>query len=287
MPPAPPGAFAYLPAEAWYWNGFPLQDPNGSYNIATMGGSRFSVPVLRGQNYTVPYNAGQSWRAKFPDQRTITLSMWTDGRGTPSTFPSTDPRLSFNNNIQSLRQQFWTRNAGGSVQGQLQRNWYLTQGIPKLVTSTAMAEIAGSMDLTMNGRTDAAFSVDLLLADPYFYGAQQIQAITGTGSITGLGEGIAGEGYPSAVSSFTVKLTTACTVTNNTAGVSFTFAGGANYPVTVDILNLTAVDSSSVNWVSGITHSGSRMWMCVLPGNNSISVNNGATATFTFNDCYM
>ena len=102
--------------------------------------------------------------------------MWMDGSGSAAGWPAADNRLAFNNNWQALRQAFFTRGAiSGSIQGQLQRNWYLTQGTNKLVTSTAMAEIAGSMDLAMNGRFGAAFTVDLLLADPYFYGAQRIQ----------------------------------------------------------------------------------------------------------------
>lgn len=220
----------------------------------------------------------------------MTLLMWTNGSATPTQFPATDQRLAFNNNWQSLRQMFWTRGPGGSVQGQLQRNWYLTQGgTNKLVTSTTMAEIAGSMDPAMQGRTGASFSVDLLLSDPYFYGAQQVQAVTGTGTtLTGLGEGIVGEGYPSAVNAFTVAITGPCTVTNATAGVSFTFAGGTpTFPVTIDILNNTAVDSGGANWISSITHAGSRMWMCILPGVNSINVNGGATATFKWNDAYI
>ena len=58
----------------------------------------------------------------------------------------------------------------------------------------------------MNGRTGAAFTVDLLLADPYFYGAQRTQAITTSGgTITGLGEGVVGDGFATAVNSFTVS----------------------------------------------------------------------------------
>lgn len=236
----------------------------------------------------MPYRAGQAWRAKFPDQRTITLAMWLNGAATASVaYPAADPRLAFNNNLQQLRQQLWARGAGGSLQGQLQRNWYLTQGTNKLVTSTAMAEVAGSMDLTMSGRLHAGFSVDFLLADPYFYGAQQTQACTGASTTcTALGEGVVGEGYSSAVNAFTVQLSAACTVTNGTAGVAFSFAqAGAQYPVTVDVLSCTVTDNAGINQVAGLTHSGSRFWMALLPGANIITVSAG-TATFRWNDCY-
>ena len=285
-----PDAFSYSPDEAWYWNGLPLQSAYGAWNLATMGGSRFGVPVFRGQNYETPYRSGQNWRAKFPDSRTVTLTFWVDGQGqhSSSTYPAADPRLAWNNNLQQLRQAFFSMNAGGSAQGQLTRNWYLTQsGTSKLVTSTAMGELAGSMDLAMNGRTSAGFSVDLLLADPHFYGARVIQACTGgSTTVTGLGEGVAGLGYPSAVAGFTVTLSAAATVANTTAGVSFTVTPGPAFPVTVDVLAGTVTDNGGANVISSLSHIGARTWMAILPGANTFSVSAG-TATLTYNDCYV
>lgn len=281
--------------EAWYWtppggSQLPLQSAYGAWNIASMGGSRFGVPVFRGQNYEVPYRAGQSFRQKFPDSRTITLAFWADGMGLHSTsaYPAADQRLAFNSNLQQLRQAFFAMNATGSAQGQLQRNWYIMQsGSATLVQATAMAELAGSMDLTMNGRTNAAFSVDLLLADPFFYGGTKTHACTGAStSLTGLGEAVAGLGWPSAVSAFTVSLSQAAQVTNTTAGVSFNFTGSASFPVTVDVLNETVTDSSGANRIGQLTHTGARTWMALLPGVNVIAVSAG-TATFTWNDVYI
>jgi hypothetical protein len=291
--PTPPAQVPYgSPAELWYWNGLALQDPYGGWNISTFGGSRFALPVLRGQNVAAPYRAGQGWKSKYPDARTVTLTMWADGQGfggSSGSYPSgNDPRLSFNSNWQQLRQAFWTRNALGSVQGQLQRNWYYKQGgTATLVQSTAMAEIAGSMDLTMNSRTNAAFSVDLLLSDPYFYGAQQSHAVTTAGAnLTGLGEGIAGEGFPSAVNSFTVTLSGAATVQNTTAGTSFTVLSGPVFPVVVDVLNNTVTDHTGASVPGYFSHTGSRLWACIMPGTNAIAVSAG-TATWTWNDVYV
>ncbi len=288
--PAAPSQFAYNnPQEFWYYNAVPLQDPHGAWNISTLGGSRFGLPVLRGQNIPGPYRAGQSWKSKYPDARTITLTMWTDGQGlggSGGSYPATDQRLAFNSNWQTLRQMFWQRNAGGSVLGQLQRNWYVYQsGSPTLVTSTALAEIAGSMDLTMNGRTNGAFSVDLLLSDPYFYGAQQSQSVSGSGTCRALGEGVVGEGFPSSVSSFTVRMTAPGTVTNTTAGTSITIGAGPSFPVTVDVLNNTVTDNGGANQIGFFSHSGSRLWFCLMPGSNTITTTAG-TATVVWNDCY-
>lgn len=287
MPQAPVGA--YSPNEIWSWNGMPLS--TSYYNVATFGGSRFGLPTNRGQDYQVPYRAGQLWRAKYPDERTVTLTMWTDSQMSANqSYPALDPRRAFNDNWQALRAAFFTRGAQGGLQGQLQRNWYLTQsGTPTMVTSTAMAEIAGSMDPTMNGRTSAAFSVDLLLSDPYFYGTARTQTITTAGgTITALGEGVVGEGFNSAVNSFTVKISQASTVTNSTAGVSVTHSGAGvvTWPVTIDVLRYTALDAVGNNVVGGLTHVGSRMWQCLVSGANVIAVTAG-TAIFAWNDAYV
>ena len=82
MPSLPPPRTPYgAPEELWYFQGNALQDPFGAWSISTMGGSRFGLPVLRGQNVAVPYRAGQSWQPKFPDARTVSLTMWTSGQG--------------------------------------------------------------------------------------------------------------------------------------------------------------------------------------------------------------
>jgi hypothetical protein len=287
MPQAPVGA--YSPNEIWYWNGLALNQPY--WNIATFGGSRFGLPTGRGQDYVVPYRSGQLWRPKYLDERTITLTMWTDSQMSANqSYPAGDPRRAFNDNWQQLRAAFLVRGSLGGLQGQLQRNWWLTVGgTPAMVTSTAMAEIAGSMDPTMNGRTSAAFSVDLLLSDPHFYGPLRTQAVTTAGgTITSNGEGVVGEGFPSAVNSFTISITAPCQVTNTTAGVSVTHngTGVASYPVVIDVLHYTATDNAGNNCVGGLTHVGSRLWQCLVPGANTIAVSAG-TATFAWHDAYV
>lgn len=293
-------ASAWNPAEIWAWNGTPLNAPY--WNVSTWGGSRFGLPTLRGQDVEVPYKAGQRWRSKYPNERAMTLNMWTAGIDPATAQPAADTRLAFNNNWLRLRQMFWARGASGSQQGRLQRQWYITQaGSSGIVTATALAEIAGSMEPTMQGRTSAAFTVDLMLADPYFYGAPVSQVIgTAGGTITNYGEGVAGEGFPSPVSSFTVAVTQGpVTITNITAGVSLIYnAPVTAAPVTIDVLRQTATDPGGHNLTANIQHAGARTWMALLgqgsldasgspvAGTNVITVSAG-TATFTFTPPYV
>ena len=129
--------------------------------------------------------------------------------------------------------------------------------------------------------------MDLLLADPYFYGPVVTQAITTAGgTITSFGEGVAGEGFPSAVSAFTVTCSAPCTVSNVTAGVSFAVTAGPAFPVVVDVLNYTVTDAGGVNQVAHFFHAGSRLWMCLVNGANTIT-NSAGTATFSFTPPYV
>jgi hypothetical protein len=299
-------------AEYWEWtptlpsgslgSAVSLQQP--WLGIGTVGGSRFGLPTLRGQDYEIPFRAGMSWRAKYPNSRNITLVMWTAGVDQTATdiYTSADPITAWNNNWQSIRQMFWCRTPMGSAQGRLGRRWHVSyQGAgASTKLAYAMAEVAGSLDPTMTGRTRSDFSADLLLSDPYFYDSTpQSQTCTYNTpkSITGYGEGIVGEGFPSAVNAFTVTLNgplTVPTLTNSTLGVALTYNGtiASGHSVTFDVLRFTAVTDTGANVVSSVVHSGARMWMAVGNGANSLllSSTNGSdtgNAVLAFNDCYV
>ncbi len=201
--------------EWWSWT--PPDGPEISLaqpwmTVSTFGGSRLGLPTLRGNDYEVPFRGGLQHRQKYPNARTVSMVMEVNGTDPATGQPATsDQILAWNNNFQYIRAAMWTRDPLGSVQGILTRRWYLTQGTnpPAVVAASAMGELGGSMDPSMTGRTRADFTVDVVLADPYFYGAQQ-SATIGAGAtvvLNALGEGIVGEGYASTVSSFTCQLT--------------------------------------------------------------------------------
>jgi hypothetical protein len=286
--------------EFWQWNGVSLNMP--MWNLTTWGGSRQDAPTLRGQNYVVAYRAGQMWRAKMPDQRTLSMAMWAAGIDQNTGLPAADQRLAFNSNFQQLRSMFWAQGVGGSAQGALTRRWYVTQGgSPVVVAATAQAEVAGTMQPVMTGRTRADFTVDLLLADPYFYGAQQTQSLAynSPANVTNLGDGAIGFGQPSVTSgvNFTIQLNgplTSPKLTNSTAGVSVTasYTIAAGHSCLLDVLNYTAVDDASASHIGVVSHTGARPWMILLPGTNVMqltSANGGDTgsALLTWSPPYL
>lgn len=210
--------------------------------------------------------------------------MWAAGIDQTTGNPAADQRLAWNNNWQQIRAMFWQRNALGSQQSVLTRRWYVTQqGTPQVVVGQANAEIAGTMEPTMTGRTRATFSVDLLLSDPYFYGVQQSQTIpyNANTSVTNLGEGLVGEASGPFTLTFNGPLTNP-TLTNTSLGISVslgtTVAAGHN--VTLDTVAYTATTDTGAREDYLVTHSGSRMWMTLDNGSNTLrltSTNGGDT----------
>jgi hypothetical protein len=264
--------------EYWTWNGTSLNQ--AWWNIATIGGSRYSLPVLRGSNYTVPFQTGQVQRPKFADSRVITLLMWV--AGVNQTTGNPDPSnqiLAWNNNYQQLRAMFWQMAANGSQQGELVRQWDITQnGSTAIVSATANAEIASTMEPTMTGRTRADMSIDFLLADPYFYGNEQSQTLTRNNptNVTNLGEGVAGEASEGFLTvTFNGTLTNP-TLTNSTAGVSVTYSGsiasGSSNAVSLDCVNFLASSTNAGNVIGNVQHAGARRWMVLLSGTNSLEL---------------
>jgi hypothetical protein len=301
--------------EWWSWtpqNGPEISLAQPWLTISTFGGSRFGLPTLRGSDYEVAFRAGMQHRQKYPNSRTVSLVMAVSGTDPDTGLPATDDQiLAWNNNFQYIRQAMWTRDPLGSVQGMLTRRWYLTQPgqPPAVVAATATGELGGSMDPAMTGRTRADFTTDVVLADPYFYGAAQSVTIAAgaTAVLAPLGEGIVGEGYASQVNSFTCLLNgplTTPTVRNAIAGpngVQFTYLGtvAPGEVVTVDFLAFTATSSLGPNVAGQVKHAGARFWFCLvpspdpaLPAANPVSlttlnaVDNG-TATLQWNDCYV
>lgn len=286
--------------EFWDWNGTSLN--REFWNITTFGGSRQDLPLLRGGNYTVAYRAGQMWRPKQPDQRKITLAMWTAGVSQSTLLPGTDQRLDFNTNFQNLRSLFWTQGNFGSALGSLTRRWRIVQsGVSQLVSGIAQAEIAGTMTPSMSGRTRADFAVDFILADPYFYGVSQTQALpyNSAQTVNNLGDGVVGFGQPSGFGGtpFTVQLNgplTSPTLTNLTTGVSVTvgYTITAGHFCTLDVMSYTAVDDTGTSHLGVVSHAGARPWMILAEGNNSLkltSVNGGdtGTASLTWSPPYL
>lgn len=150
----------------WSVDGVSLQ--TYATNITNLGDSRLAPPPLRGSDVVIPYSPGRMWQPKITDSRTITLAMWVIGADEDGNVPrDVNQRRKFEQNFRALRNLLWTPRR----QIEVTKRFYV-EGYPQTFTATAKAQFVGGLSPSMTGDARAVFTVDLFLADPYFYGEE-------------------------------------------------------------------------------------------------------------------
>jgi hypothetical protein len=239
-----------------------------AWNVTTFGGSPRALPPLRGDNQIVPYRPGREPRGKVADARTISFMMWVTGADPTNEYLLSDDQvLSFNDNFHTLRTTVWQSHNSSIT---LTRRWRLTTPTGVITkVAEAEAQIGDVMEPTMTGRTRATFSMDLFLADPYFWGGS---VTVGPGLVNNPGDDIA------EYKGMFITLGGAGTLSNGP--ISLTVTGGG----TLDCENFT---TSGGLPLSGISHSGSKSWFALMPGDNNVTWSGTGSASITFRAPYV
>lgn len=257
-----------------YWSVDGVSLHQYGWSVATVGGSRYDVPTRRGENIKLAYRPGEVHRNKIVEPRVISLIMWMTGTDPANGNAADDPMVQWNDNWDYLRRLFYKP---GGEQITLTRRWKLTiSGSPTLLAADAEAELADALNPKMTGRFRNEFSVDLLLADPFFYGAQETEtfALSTPNTVTNAGHEIAAHNHMEV--DFIGPLTDP-RLTNATPApdvwVQYTGSIASGQTLRLSIPNFTATRvSDSANLIAGISHSGTRHWMALAPGNNSLTL---------------
>lgn len=253
-----------------YWEADGQSLQTYARNIATLEG-RLSPPPLRGDDIIIPHQPGEKWAPKVVGSRILSLSMWvrdTDADGIRPTDSLSRSKL-FNQNWRTLRNLLWTPGR----QFELKKRFYVGDVIR---TAVAKAEFRGGLEPTMIGRFGAKFSIDLKLADPYFYDTADtvVSLEDGDQTITLLGD----------ADTFNISLEidgarAGITVRNKTAGVEVQYNAAllSGDTTEIDIKNYRSwtVDAENpLGYVSSanIIHSGLPQWLMLKPGANVINL---------------
>lgn len=258
------------------------------WNIKSFGGSRMSVPSLRGDNRRYPNRTGQAFRPKIADSKVISLAMWVTGADTSTGLPSTNDQIAqWNDNWNYLRRLLWTPDREVS----LTRRWLLNAAAPQMQVATANAQLAGQMEPNMTGRSRADFVVDLLLADPFFYGDEISVAVPANATVDVFNPGDSKSSNMPLSITFTGNLSTP-TLTNQTNGVwmkiGTVIASGTN--VSTDVATFNARRSTDLsNMGTSISQGGARQWMVLEPGLNrlKLTATGAGAATIKFRPAYV
>lgn len=134
-----------------------------AWNIKSWGGSREGVPPLRGEDRKIPRLPGTSWLPKVPDSRTYTISGWVIGA---DRYGDVVDQEEFRANWRRLRSLLWNPDR----QIVVTKRW---MDGPNPMVASALAEYDAGLAPEMTGPMRADFTVDLFLADPFFYGPEE------------------------------------------------------------------------------------------------------------------
>ena len=143
-----------------YWTADGQSLNTWAWNISTLAG-RMSPPEMRGEDRVIPYAPGEEYVPKVVGSRTLTLAMWIKGSTADGAVPLT-ARDAFDDNWAALVKLLWTPGRQFNLGKQFKRG-----GVQRY--AVAKAEFVGGLEPSMIGRNGAKFTVDLKLADPYFY----------------------------------------------------------------------------------------------------------------------
>lgn len=266
--------------EYWEVDGVSLH--TWAWAIETLNG-REGLPPRRGDNEIVAYRRGEVWRPKVFGARQLSLVMWVKGSDANGIIPGAGARAQFRSNLESLKSMF----------GVIDRELVLTrriQTLASLLVQTGKAECVGTIEPNMRGKTLAGFVADLLMADPFWYGAPVVTAVPVAGAtVTNVGT--------APVRKMVIRLNGPLTnpqlVNQSTSPVTaLSYIGviaGGNW-VDLDTDNYTARDQTGASVIGNITHSGDRSWMQLLPGGNAMLLNVGAgagNASISYSPAYL
>ena len=251
---------------------------NYGFGISLVGGLS-GVPPRAGSNASVAYRRGALFRPKVFGQVTKSLTMWVDCRD-PDTglyAPGANHMARVGQRNENL-QQIYRIFGNPKVQINLARDIVLAGGSKE--TWTAKCEYAGdALNVNFNDNSDEEtnFNIDLLFADPFWYGPLY------TGPTITAGGGafvVANSGDLDAVD-LTVTISAVGStlvnpvLTNSTNGVSFTIntsiSSGDSVVVETKYPRVKRT-SDSANLIGSVTSSGARQFMTAERGNNNMTL---------------
>lgn len=255
---------ANYPDTYWTVDGISLQ--TYAMNLETLDG-RSTIPELRGNDITIPHRPGEVWVPKQPNSRVITLAGWVRGTNDNGVIPVGGAKNQFDDNWRALQRLLFTPGR----QFLLKKKFY-SAGV--LREARALAEFAGGLEPSMIGRTAARFTVNIKLADPYFYDdtPTTINLSNGSNIIPATGD------YTTTNISFSILgARTQPEITHVNMGLILKYNDAL---LSGDYTDINAYEYKSETYAGGtmfnsegkIVHTGAPYWFALRPGGNTINL---------------
>jgi hypothetical protein len=240
------------------------------------------VPPLRGDDRRYAFRPGAEYRPRVTDSGSLTLGLWLLGMDGPG---STSAAWEANYAGAERQLRRLLRPDGGR-EFTISKTW-----TDDLGSHTATGRgIAGSIERARSGRFAGRLTVDIGMADPFFYGSAVAVNLPAGAAVVVDNPGDA--------------LTTALTldlagqlsnpkVTNSTGDdvwvkLGTDIAGGDS--IRADVLTGSVLrDSDGANLIGTLTHSGARPWLLLRRGANTVTLTTDSGAgsgVLTFQPVY-
>jgi hypothetical protein len=200
------------------------------------------------------------------DSGTLTLGLWLLGQDGPGSTPA-DYSANFAGSERVLR-RLLRPDAGAEFS--ITKTW-----TDDLGTRTATGRgIAGSLNRTRSGRHAGRVTVDISMADPFFYGASvAVPLVLGVPAVV---DNLGDEGTMTFEIDYAGALSNPV-VTNSTLApevwlkLGTAIAGGDTVRLSGDAATVLR-DSDGANLIGAVTHSGARSWFRLGRGTNTVTL---------------
>lgn len=249
--------------QLWHFGGIALNTP--AWNVEQIS-EGIGVPGKRGENLQVPFLSGRRWKKKIFDDRHVILNFWVRGVDkTTGLVPAGQTQYeTLLQNIDYLSGIFGSRG-----QKTLRRTF------PDGTYREAQAEVYNSLPFPIvHPQRHAKFSVDFLLADPFFYAPSKT---TDTQTVNETTEEYT-VNNPGTAPATKMIITLdgpleSPKIENTTTGVWLQYNGsiGTGEQVVINTEDF-ACELDGDNMISAIKHAGDMSWMILDPGDNSIEI---------------
>lgn len=245
-----------------YWRASGVSLHTHRWAITTKAGTRAAVPSRRGENVQLPFRIGAIQTKKYKDQRVLSLPMWVsdvDENGNKNGAITREEQLQDNWNalmkLLDTEEEF-----------PLEKRWY-DNNVVKV--ATAQAELLEPPEPSVLAKNVWGTTVELLLADPYFYYPVAAQPV---------GPGLVIEG--DANTRHVVLVMGAGETVTISSGNWIRYDGYAN--VTVDCFNCTAIKNNTGEYVNGLIVRNPKWteWMELHPGIVNMTRSGAATIAY-------
>lgn len=238
------------------------------------------TPGFRSTNFDVAYLQGTMWRPKQIPEVVRSIAMVVDGCDENGIYPAGDSTARIAQ-MNANRMELLALFARENTQVTIERDVLIPDGSGGSTVQTWTGYAQATTSIVPANPEDfdeyQTLSIDLLFADPVWYGDEQVEVVSGSATITNDGDIDATNLLLEFTGGADYRLTNQSTLPEDT-WVEVDRSG----TLAVDVRAGTAIKDPDINVIGYLSHDGSRQFMRLVPGDNDLVLTGGGSCTITY-----